>query len=42
MTAVHPYLKSHPELEIDKQIAHHLPIGAAPDGDLKHRPYNHV
>jgi len=34
-TAVHEYLKSHPEFEIDKQIDHKLLISVAPDGYLK-------
>jgi cephalosporin hydroxylase len=34
-TAVHQYLKTHPEFEIDKQIEHKLLISVAPDGYLK-------
>jgi len=34
-TAVHHYLKTHPEFEIDKQIDHKLLISVAPDGYLK-------
>jgi len=34
-TAVHEYLKSHPEFEIDKHIDHKLLISVAPDGYLK-------
>lgn len=34
-TAVHQYLKSHPEFEIDKQIDHKLLISVAPDGYLR-------
>ncbi|MEA1051620.1 CmcI family methyltransferase [Lamprobacter modestohalophilus] len=34
-TAVHEYLKTHPEFEIDKQIDHKLLISVAPDGYLK-------
>ena len=34
-TAVHQYLKDHPEFEIDKQIDHKLLISVAPDGYLK-------
>jgi cephalosporin hydroxylase len=34
-TAVHEYLKSHPEFMIDKQIDHKLLISVAPDGYLK-------
>lgn len=34
-TAVHAYLKSHPEFEIDKQIDDKLLISVAPDGYLK-------
>ena len=34
-TAVHEYLKTHPEFEIDKQIDHKLLITVAPDGYLK-------
>lgn len=34
-TAVHEYLKSHPELQIDKQIQDRLLITVAPDGYLK-------
>ncbi len=33
-TAVHEYLKTHPEFEIDKQIDHKLLISVAPDGYL--------
>nr|WP_242518276.1 cephalosporin hydroxylase family protein [Halochromatium roseum] len=31
-TAVHQFLKTHPEFEIDKQIDHKLLISVAPDG----------
>jgi cephalosporin hydroxylase len=34
-TAVHEWLKSHPEFEIDKDIDHKLLISVAPDGYLK-------
>ena len=34
-TAVHEYLRSHPEFEIDKSIQHKLLITVAPDGYLK-------
>ncbi len=34
-TAVHQYLKNHPEFEIDKQIDHKLLISVAPDGYLR-------
>lgn len=34
-TAVHEYLKTHPEFEIDKAIPHKLLITVAPDGYLK-------
>jgi cephalosporin hydroxylase len=34
-TAVHEYLKNHPEFEIDKNIEHKLLITVAPDGYLK-------
>lgn len=34
-TAVHRYLQTHPEFEIDKQIDHKLLISVAPDGYLK-------
>lgn len=34
-TAVHQYLKTHPEFEIDKEIDHKLLISVAPDGYLK-------
>lgn len=34
-TAVHEYLKSHPEFDIDKSIQHKLLITVAPDGFLK-------
>ncbi|MEA3643541.1 MAG: CmcI family methyltransferase [Lamprobacter sp.] len=34
-TAVHQYLKDHPEFEIDKQIDHKLLISVAPDGYLR-------
>ena len=34
-TAVHAYLKTHPEFEIDKQIDHKLLISVAPDGYLR-------
>ena len=34
-TAVHEYLKTHPEFEIDKQIDHKLQISVAPGGYLK-------
>ena len=34
-TAVHEWLKSHPEFEIDKDIDHKLLISVAPDGFLK-------
>jgi cephalosporin hydroxylase len=34
-TAVHEWLKSHPEFEIDKDIDHKLIISVAPDGYLK-------
>ena len=34
-TAVHEYLKSHPEFEIDKSIDNKLQISVAPDGYLK-------
>jgi cephalosporin hydroxylase len=34
-TAVWEYLKTHPELEIDKSIQHKLQITVAPDGYLK-------
>jgi cephalosporin hydroxylase len=33
--AVHPYLKTHSEFEIDKSIQHKLSIIFAPDGYLK-------
>ena len=33
-TAVHEYLKTHPEFEIDKGIQHQLLITVAPDGYL--------
>ena len=35
-TAVHEYLKTHPEFEIDKAIQHKLLITVAPDGYLRH------
>ena len=34
-TAVHEYLKTHPEFEIDKGIQHQLLITVAPDGYLR-------
>lgn len=34
-TALHGYLKSHPEFEIDKSIDHKLLVSVAPDGFLK-------
>jgi len=34
-TAVHEYLKTHPEFEIDKSIQHKLLITVAPDGYMK-------
>jgi cephalosporin hydroxylase len=34
-TAVHQYLQTHPEFEIDKQIDHKLLISVAPDGYLR-------
>ena len=34
-TAIHHYLKTHPEFEIDKQIDHKLLISVAPDGYLR-------
>ncbi|AFL72919.1 cephalosporin hydroxylase family protein [Thiocystis violascens] len=34
-TAVHEYLKTHPEFEIDRSIQHKLAITVAPDGFLK-------
>lgn len=34
-TAVHAYLKDHPEFEIDKHIDHQLLISVAPDGYLR-------
>ena len=34
-TAVHEYLKDHPEFEIDKNIEHKLLITVAPDGYLR-------
>jgi cephalosporin hydroxylase len=34
-TAVHQYLKAHPEFEIDKQIDHKLLISVAPEGYLR-------
>ena len=34
-TAVHEYLKAHPEFEIDRSIQHKLLITVAPDGYLK-------
>ena len=34
-TAVHEWLNSHPEFEIDKNIDHKLLISVAPDGYLK-------
>lgn len=34
-TAVHSYLKEHPEFEVDLQINHKLLISVAPDGFLK-------
>ncbi len=34
MTAVHEYLKKHPELRIDKTIDHKLKVSVAPDGYL--------
>jgi cephalosporin hydroxylase len=34
-TAVHEYLKTHPEFEIDRSIQHKLMITVAPDGYLK-------
>lgn len=34
-TALHAYLKSHPEFEIDKSIDHKLLVSVAPDGFLK-------
>lgn len=34
-TAVHEYLKAHPEFEIDKRIDHKLMISVAPDGYLR-------
>jgi len=35
MTAVHCYLRQHPEFEIDRRIDHKLQISVAPDGYLK-------
>lgn len=35
MTAVHAYIKNHPEFEIDRAIDHKLLISVAPDGYLK-------
>ncbi|MEA3642797.1 MAG: cephalosporin hydroxylase family protein [Lamprobacter sp.] len=40
-TAVHQYLKDHPEFEIDKQIDHKLLISVAPDGYLRRVADNH-
>jgi cephalosporin hydroxylase len=34
-TAVHQYLQTHPEFEIDKAMQHKLQITVAPDGFLK-------
>jgi cephalosporin hydroxylase len=34
-TAVHEFLKTHPEFEIDKKMDHKLLISVAPDGYLK-------
>ena len=34
-TAVHEYLKTHPEFEIDKNVQNKLMITVAPDGYLK-------
>ena len=34
-TAVHEWLKMHPEFEIDKEIVNKLLISVAPDGYLK-------
>lgn len=34
-TALHAYLKTHPEFEIDKSIDHKLLVSVAPDGFLK-------
>lgn len=34
-TAVHAYLKAHPEFEIDRSVQHKLLVTAAPDGYLK-------
>lgn len=34
-TAVHAYLKAHPEFVIDKQVDHKLLVSVAPDGYLK-------
>ena len=34
-TAVHAYLKTHPEFVIDKQVDHKLLVSVAPDGYLK-------
>ncbi|MGJ7606396.1 cephalosporin hydroxylase family protein [Variovorax sp. LT1R20] len=34
-TAVHEYLKTHPEFEIDRAVDHKLMISVAPDGYLK-------
>lgn len=36
-TAVHEYLKTHPEFEVDKTIEHKLLITVAPDGFLKRK-----
>jgi cephalosporin hydroxylase len=34
-TAVHEYLKSHPEFEIDRSVQNKLMVTVAPDGFLK-------
>jgi cephalosporin hydroxylase len=39
-TAVHQWLKSHPEFEIDKTIDAKLLISVAPDGYLRRLPTN--
>ena len=36
-TAVHEYLKTHAEFEIDKRIQHQLLIMVAPDGYLRRK-----
>lgn len=37
-TAVHQFLKSHPEFEIDRAVADKLQITVAPDGFLRRKP----